>query len=93
LIGVKSLKINETRRIEAINSYQSKNEQRMEANGHKQKSDQVQISAEALEMLSHNRADQAGRAKKIEELKHEVATGSYHVDDGKLAEKLLPFFK
>lgn len=87
------MKINETRRIGAINSYQTKNEQRVEVNGRKRQSDQVQISAEALEMHSHNRVDQAERAKKIEELKHEVATGSYHVDNGKLAEKLLPFFK
>ncbi|WP_239615864.1 flagellar biosynthesis anti-sigma factor FlgM [Cohnella mopanensis] len=87
------MKINETQRIGAINSYQAKSEQRTEANGRKRQSDQVHISAEALEMLSHNRADQAERAKKIDGLKQQVATGSYFVDNGKLAEKLLPFFK
>lgn len=87
------MKINETKRIGAINSYQVKTEKLAEANVRKRQSDQVEISTEALEMLSHNRADQAERAKKIEGLKQQVATGSYNVDNGKLAEKLLPFFK
>ncbi|TVX96114.1 flagellar biosynthesis anti-sigma factor FlgM [Cohnella terricola] len=87
------MKINETQRIGAVNSYQARMDRRTEESGRKRQSDQLQISPEALEMLSTNRADQAERAKKVEGLKQQVSTGNYYVENGKLAEKLLPFFK
>ena len=57
------------------------------------KKDQVQISSEAKEMLSTSKMEHAERSRHIQHLKQSVASGTYYVDSGKLAEKLLPFFK
>ncbi|MBW7454268.1 flagellar biosynthesis anti-sigma factor FlgM [Paenibacillus sepulcri] len=85
------MKINETQRIGAMNPYQKQNEQRTENAGRKRQIDEVQISAEAQEMLSYSRTSKADQSKRIDELKQSVSTGSYHVDAGKIAEKLLPY--
>ncbi|AVF20122.1 flagellar biosynthesis anti-sigma factor FlgM [Paenibacillus larvae] len=52
--------------------------------------DEVQILAEAKELLD---AREPERQKRIEELKQAVSAGTYQVDARKLAEKLLPFIK
>ncbi|MNU10776.1 Anti-sigma-28 factor, FlgM [compost metagenome] len=54
----------------------------------KGKKDEVQISAEAKEMLSS-----VQNSDKIEELKEAVSNGTYQVDARKLAEKIWPFVK
>jgi len=41
--------------------------------------------------LGAQRSEEPNRAQRIEDLKHEVRTGTYSVDANKLAEKLLPF--
>ncbi|MFC5653081.1 flagellar biosynthesis anti-sigma factor FlgM [Paenibacillus solisilvae] len=87
------MKINETQRIGAVNPYQKQNEQQTGNAGRKRKTDEVQISAEAQEMLSSSRVNGAERAKLINELKQSVRSGTYHVEAGKIAEKLLPFLK
>ncbi|UVI29899.1 flagellar biosynthesis anti-sigma factor FlgM [Paenibacillus spongiae] len=87
------MKINEPQRIGAVNPYQKHNEHRTGEMGRKRKTDEVQISAEAQEMLSYSRVNNAERTKRIEELKQEVSTGTYHVDAGKIAEKVWPFLK
>ncbi|MBW7474997.1 flagellar biosynthesis anti-sigma factor FlgM [Paenibacillus oenotherae] len=87
------MKINETQRIGGVNPYQKQNEQRAGGMGRKRQTDEVQISAEAQEMLSYSRASNAELSKRIEDLKESVRTGSYHVDSGKIAEKIWPFIK
>jgi negative regulator of flagellin synthesis FlgM len=85
------MKINETQRIGAVNPYQKQNEQRTENANRKRQTDNVQISAEAQEMLS--RVNNSDRSKRIDDLKESVSSGTYHVEAGKIAEKLLPFLK
>ncbi|GGD92271.1 flagellar biosynthesis anti-sigma factor FlgM [Paenibacillus nasutitermitis] len=85
------MKINETQRIGAVNPYQKQSEQRAGNTERKRQTDEVQISAEAQEMLSYSRTNQTDKSKRIDELKQEVSTGNYHVDAGKIAEKLLPY--
>lgn len=87
------MKINESQRIGAVNPYQKHNDQQTGAAGRKRKTDEVQISAEAQEMLSSSRVNGADRAKLINELKQSVSSGTYHVEAGKIAEKMLPFLK
>lgn len=87
------MKINETRRVGAINPYQANGGPRTESSGRKRQTDNVQFSSEAMEMLAQTRLNGPERTQKLEELKQSVATGSYRIDAGKLAEKLLPFFK
>ncbi|SFT25625.1 flagellar biosynthesis anti-sigma factor FlgM [Paenibacillus sp. BC26] len=87
------MKINQSHRINAVNPYQKQSEQQANALDRKRKTDKVQISAEAQEMLSSSRVHDTDRAKLIDDLKQSVSTGSYHVESGKIAEKLLPFLK
>ncbi|MCM3635960.1 MULTISPECIES: flagellar biosynthesis anti-sigma factor FlgM [Paenibacillus] len=87
------MKINDINRVNGINKgYQQQVDFRKE-NKLASKKDEVQISSEAQEMLESSRAESSERAERVKELKHAVQTGTYHVEAGKLAEKLLPFFK
>lgn len=94
---VKRMKINETGRIGAMNSYQRQiDSQRQEINNKAKRKDEVSISAEAKELLRAGEEMQMNgseRAERIAELKEQVSTGTYHVETGKLIEKLIPYFK
>ena len=70
------MKINETGRVGAINSYQRNIE-----SGHK------------TEEKRSRRSANSERTQQIQDLKQQVASGTYQVDSNKLAEKLLPYFK
>ncbi|EXX88234.1 flagellar synthesis anti-sigma-D factor [Paenibacillus darwinianus] len=87
------MKINHTNRIGAVNSYQKQNEHRADGTAGKKRRDEVQISAEAKELLSYSRMNEAERAGRVEQLKQSVSTGNYQVDAGKIADKLLPYLK
>ncbi|GLX70883.1 flagellar biosynthesis anti-sigma factor FlgM [Paenibacillus glycanilyticus] len=87
------MKINETNRIGAYNYYQKQMEQRVDAANKKKQKDSVQISAEAKEMLSTSQTNSPERQKRLEELKQSISAGTYKVDAGKLADKLLPYLK
>lgn len=87
------MKINETGRVGAVNSYQKQNGQHINATNKKKQTDQVQISSEAKELQSMNQAASSERAAKVNNLKQQVQTGSYSVEAGKIAEKLLPYLK
>lgn len=88
------MKINETQRLGAVNPYRNKSDLRAAQTSNKQKRDDVQISSEAMEMLQSQNVENAKspeRQRQIDELKNQVSTGTYHVESGKLAEKLLPY--
>ncbi|MFF2483661.1 flagellar biosynthesis anti-sigma factor FlgM [Paenibacillus sp. NPDC058071] len=87
------MKINEPGRINAVNSYQKQSGQKIDAANKKKQIDQVQISSMAKELQSINQAQTAERAAKVEELKQQVQSGTYHIEAGKIAEKLFPFIK
>lgn len=87
------MKINDTQRIGAYRTYQQQNDTRTSETANKRRKDEVQFSAEAMELLGAQRAEDPNRAKRIEELKNVVTSGTYSVDAEKLAEKLLPFVK
>ena len=89
------MKINESGRVGAVQSYQRNLEtHRQEDTKKSQRKDEVAISAEAMEMLqAQGRTQETDRAKRIQELKAQVAAGTYQVDADKLADKLLPHFK
>ncbi|QTH42297.1 flagellar biosynthesis anti-sigma factor FlgM [Cohnella sp. LGH] len=87
------MKINDVQRIGAYRTYQQQNDIRASQASGKRRKDEVQFSAEAMELLGAQRAEDPNRSQRIETLKKEVATGTYHVDSGKLAEKMLPFVR
>jgi negative regulator of flagellin synthesis FlgM len=83
------MKINEPQRVGLFRAYPQSAELRQEPASGKRRKDEVQISDEAKELLGAQSGD---RESRIRELKNEVSSGTYRVDAGKIAEKLLPFF-
>lgn len=87
------MKINDINRVAGINKgYQNQVEYRQQSQKSSRK-DEVQISQAAQELLESSRVENTERAEQIKALKQAVQTGTYQVEAGKLAEKLLPFFK
>lgn len=88
------MKINDSNRINGVtNQYNVQNNKRLKELESKQRKDEVRISPEAMEMLSSSQGGCVERAKQIAELKQSVSSGAYHVEAGKIAEKLLPYLK
>ncbi|WP_068783812.1 flagellar biosynthesis anti-sigma factor FlgM [Paenibacillus phocaensis] len=88
------MKINETGRIGGINPYQRNIENRDSHLPKKKQVDQVSISLEAKGMLEeYKKIQDPQHRERIAELKEAVSSGTYHVDAGKIAEKLAPYFK
>ncbi|WP_211749595.1 flagellar biosynthesis anti-sigma factor FlgM [Paenibacillus sp. Marseille-Q4541] len=89
------MKINESGRIGAINSYSRNIESGQQTESKKaSRKDEVTISPEAMEMLQkQEQVNNSERAQRIQELKQQVASGTYKVDTEQLAEKMMPYFK
>lgn len=88
------MKINETGRINGINPYQRNAESSRQSEAKiSQRKDEVSISSEAMEMLqASGKTESVERKERIQDLKNQVSTGTYQVESGKLAEKLMPYF-
>jgi negative regulator of flagellin synthesis FlgM len=82
------MKINDTQRIAAANTYRKSNEDRIALTEGKKakKKDEVNISPEAKQLLGAS-----GAIQHVEDLKQAYLTGTYHVEASKIAEKLLPY--
>ncbi len=80
--------------INSTNPY-SKNQHKGNIANEKSKvKDQLSISAEAMSMLDQlSGSEQVDRKGKVAELKQQVATGTYQVEAGKVADKLLEWWK
>ncbi|AJY74519.1 flagellar biosynthesis anti-sigma factor FlgM [Paenibacillus beijingensis] len=87
------MKINETQRLNAVNTYRKQHETHTAETARKKQTDKVEISAEAKEMLQSSQAQNADRAQRVADLKQQVSSGTYHVDAGKIAEKMWPYLK
>lgn len=88
------MKINDSNRINGVSKvYQVQNEYRKGDSRKVRTKDEVQISQAAQKMLNNSRAEQSERTAYINQLKESVRTGTYHVEAGKIAEKLLPYLK
>ncbi|KQX63840.1 MULTISPECIES: flagellar biosynthesis anti-sigma factor FlgM [unclassified Paenibacillus] len=89
------MKINENQRIGNINKYTQNNESRpLNGTEKKKRKDEVQISAEAKELLENtNGLERSEHRKHIEELKRSVDAGTYRVDAHKIADKLYPYLR
>jgi negative regulator of flagellin synthesis FlgM len=90
------MKINEPQRSSGINPYMRANHS-ASVNGSDKKTkakDEVQISAQAKELLESQYTDRsAERSQRIEDLKQSVSSGTYYVEAGVISEKLLPYIK
>lgn len=86
------MKINDIQHIGAVNAYK-KDASYKQAEIHKKelRKDEVQISPEAMKLLGTQGTQAASRSQKIDALRQSVASGTYHVESGKIAEKMLPY--
>ena len=87
------MKVNEPNRIAGLQQYNQTRGQRTEQTEAVKRKDQVTISPEAKELLESNRINQAERSEQLSQLKQAISSGTYHVEAGKIAEKLLPYLK
>ncbi|KRE97965.1 flagellar biosynthesis anti-sigma factor FlgM [Paenibacillus sp. Soil766] len=90
------MKINDNKRIGAMNPYNKANENRSAGQvGKKDKpKDQIEISSEAKELLSTSGITKTPEhLSRLEELRDSVNAGTYRVDARKIAEKLLPYLQ
>ena len=87
------MKIHEIGRLSAVRTYQTQQDARAGGKGAVKRRDEVQISAEAQQLLWDSRLTGAERAEKIDRLKQSVSTGTYYVDAGKIADKLWPYLQ
>lgn len=55
-------------------------------------SEEVKISARGREMSQAIVSEQAQRTKRIQELKQQIAGGTYQVDSSKVADKMIDFW-
>lgn len=85
------MKINDINRTGMVNPYRKAMTAPPATRTHKhdKKADNVQFSEAGRKLLEA--AADPERAAKISRLKESVATGTYHVEAGKIAEKLLPY--
>jgi negative regulator of flagellin synthesis FlgM len=82
------MKINPINRIEATyQAYQKNTQQNRTEENKKVLADKVELSPEAQLQI------QKEKEARIEELKKQIANGTYKVDSEKIADKLLSFWK
>lgn len=86
------MNINQVNRVGAVNPYRKQVETGKAGSAGKQalKRDGVEFSDEARKLASGSGGTDPARTERIAELKEAVATGTYSVEAGKVAEKLLP---
>ncbi|WP_436756424.1 flagellar biosynthesis anti-sigma factor FlgM, partial [Streptomyces sp. URMC 124] len=73
------MKINESGRVNGVNSYQRNIESRelQHIDKNKRKKDEVSISPEAMELSAQSKVQDPERAEKIQRLKEAVSNGTY----------------
>lgn len=82
------MKINPINRLDAAyQAYQKNNQPKREEVTNKPQADKVELSSEAKLQI------QKEKDAKIEQLKNQIANGTYKVDSEKLADKLLSAWK
>ncbi|ANY74061.1 flagellar biosynthesis anti-sigma factor FlgM [Paenibacillus ihbetae] len=89
------MKINESGRVNGVNSYQRNIESRelQHIDKKKRKKDEVSISPEAMELSAQSKVQDPERTEKIQRLKEAVSNGTYEVPADRLVDKLLPYFQ
>lgn len=88
------MKIQGTGYVNHVNPYNKNQSRDQAAVSDSKRSDQLSISEEAKALLDQlsGKHDQE-RRQKVEELKREIESGTYKVEAGKVAEKLMEWWR
>jgi negative regulator of flagellin synthesis FlgM len=77
-----------------LNAYKSQINRTVNSSDNKKlPKDQVEISAKGQELSQAMMSDQTDRQKRIEQIKQQIAEGTYQVDSQKVAAKMFSFWK
>lgn len=88
------MRINESSRLAMIKSYQQTAPKPLEKKLLKgQSADQLEISSQAQEKLKQTIEDQAHSNGRVQDLKDQIASGTYRIDSDRIADKLLSIWK
>lgn len=90
------MKINPLTRTGAVNPYNNQDLKAKDSSSpNGKRKDEVQISDEAKQLLvALNEVDRSTASEaKLQQLKQEVSSGTYHVDARTLAERMLPYLR
>lgn len=87
------MKINGPGKIPGTNPYQQTAKIKNKGTVSRTGKDEVQISSEAQSLLKMSEAESTQHKQRLQELKEQVHSGSYHVDSEVLAQKLLQYWK
>jgi negative regulator of flagellin synthesis FlgM len=87
------MKLNETQRISGLQNYGNTKHIRAGHTEPSKRKDEISISPEAMELLESERTNESGKTASLDDLRKSVSSGTYHVEAGKIAEKLLPYLK
>ncbi len=88
------MKIQGTNMINSTNPYNRNQHRGNLTTDNNNRKDQLSISTEAMTMLDELSGKQhLERSQKVEDLKQQVKSGTYQVEAGKVAEKLLEWWK
>lgn len=90
---VNAMRIDGPGRIQGLNAYQKASRVEKQDTDMKKKKDEVEISAQAQELLKSGGTKDTDRQQRIEELREQVQSGRYHVKSEDLAAKLLQRWK
>lgn len=89
------MRINETNRANMLQAYNKANKAQSTNDSKKSMGrDEVNISDQAMELAKLETEDNSpARKERLQELKHQIEAGTYHVPSEKIAEKFLSFWK
>ncbi len=85
------MKINDIKHLQGLQKYQQINPKDNQLKQKASKKDELSISDEAKALLEQ--ANEPIRADKVAELQSQIESGTYTIDERKVAEKMLKWFK
>ena len=91
MLGARKMKINDIKHLQGMQKYQQINPKDQQMKQKTNKKDQLSISEEAKALLEQ--AKEPVRGDRVAELQQQIESGTYTIDERKVAEKMLKWFQ